>query len=778
MKRMKLLIFCIVACCLVTAGTAMAYTASGKVYDSTTTTLVPVANPTGTISEGVAVNSITGQTNGSYSGGWSSANLVGKTITVNAQKGNASGSKSWLAQTNTETGKDVLIKSNIAINPALKARLEPVQFAAAGTQPPSSAVVQVNEGGGTIPVDGFTAQITYNANQMSFASIIDIDSFFDITAIDLSGEVTVTGIANSGSVLLIEGPPRELFAVEWNVSSFDTRDLTVVDLQLSVGATEPNMAVPHQTEYVIGDISKSEPYFLIASECQWNEAIDGDYIKGLTTEEWEGYILQWGDSNNIHDGNEPYPDTNFIPPVELYVYEGNGDGELDPCDAGLVMGWGEPAADGNYASAFKFDFKKDPDLSNCTITVQVTAPQFPLIPPPSPPPPPAITQVSLGLQNIPIVGGPVRSWYWNVGPGTSIPWNTPTTITIDTSKTGVAATTPTATSSVSNPGFNIQTVQWIIVDENATWVGGLQNAPPPGGGIPGMWNYWHNLSVTPNTSGTADSKWYVKYSQPPVVIEPSSDPPLINGWDEISDYNNLPDPIMADDWLCEDKRPITDIHWWGSYIGWTQPYPPPIVPKAFHIGIWTDVPVSDPVVTYSHPGTLVWENYCTSTVWNFAGYDLDPFERPEHKNEACFQYAQFFSQDEWFYQEPNESGTNVYWLSIAAVYDAQDYADPNFYPWGWKTRPHKFNDDACSITSVVSGVWPPQLLDVWLTGDELIDPDGFSWDLAFELTTNEPSYEDEPIPGDIASAGGGPPDGIVNFFDIAKLLEHWLDTAP
>ncbi len=42
--------------------------------------------------------------------------------------------------------------------------------------------------------------------------------------------------------------------------------------------------------------------------------------------------------------------------------------------------------------------------------------------------------------------------------------------------------------------------------------------------------------------------------------------------------------IVADDWRCEDARPVTDIHWWGSYLEEEQAPPQP-TPVALHIGI-------------------------------------------------------------------------------------------------------------------------------------------------------------------------------------------------
>ena len=43
---------------------------------------------------------------------------------------------------------------------------------------------------------------------------------------------------------------------------------------------------------------------------------------------------------------------------------------------------------------------------------------------------------------------------------------------------------------------------------------------------------------------------------------------------------------MADDWKCTDRRPVTDIHWWGSYKKWdkAEAPPSPVGPDKFHIG--------------------------------------------------------------------------------------------------------------------------------------------------------------------------------------------------
>ncbi|MEZ4524292.1 MAG: hypothetical protein R2941_00025 [Desulfobacterales bacterium] len=469
------------------------------------------------------------------------------------------------------------------------------------------------------------------------------------------------------------------------------------------------------------------PFFQMDSHEEWIWALspnnqEDPMIRPLGTEEWEKYMMQ---CREFQQEGEPYPDTAFMP-AELSVWPGEPGTPFS--DAGIFMFWGEkelPA--GNYASAWMLDYRVDPDLSNATITVTVT--------PPGPPYPP-ITAISFGIQDI---NGNIRSWWWSVP--APIPYNVPTTVTINTSLTGITAANPVAGGYASNPAFDITKSQFFLADENAAWVGGPVSVPPFGTSLPRFWNYWHNLSVKPNYPGVYKG-YYVKWTQPPVEIEKN----IINGWDEKSLYREQ--PIIADDWQCKDNRPVTDIHWWGSFLGWNQTALPPVIPGKFHIGIWTDVPAG-PNAEFSHPGELIWENYCDSFVWNFAGYDRDP--RGEFKDEACFQFNQLLSQDEWFFQEPDPTGAGrVYWLSIAAIYE--DNAEVK-YPWGWKTRPHFFNDDAVRIYKTVNpdgSIWPNQLQigAKWLEGQP-IEWEGVSWDMAFELTTNAPDPNEPPdLPGD------------------------------
>ncbi|MCX6345302.1 MAG: GEVED domain-containing protein, partial [Armatimonadetes bacterium] len=511
----------------------------------------------------------------------------------------------------------------------------------------------------------------------------------------------------------------------------------------------------------LGTAASATPYFLIDSQSEWLKAQEIGRIQPMTSAEWSDYMFQWA----IFGEGEPYPTNEFIPP-ELYVWGGGGGG-LNPEDAGLVMVWRPGIKTGSFSSAWKYNYGLDPDLTGCTINIQVTAPQFS-------PLGNQVNNVSFGIQDI---NGNIRSWQWQVGAvGSAAPiwWNTPTNITINPMILSVNATIPVASGFANNPAFNIVNSQLFIVDENAQWVAN-QGIPPPGQQLPAIWNYWHNLVVTPPI--LPKTPLLTKWSQPVVEIAPGLQPPVFNGWDEKSLY--MMTPICADDWLCEDNRPVTDIHWWGSFIGWTQPDPPQM-PSAFHIGIWTDVPVG-PNNPFSHPGMLVWENFCNSYEWNFAGYDKDP--RGLFENETCFQFNQYLTPDQYFYQDPGPTGKNIYWLSIAAI----DLDGTSQYPWGWKTRPHFFQDDAVRIqqTNDPAGfpVWPPMIGSTWAAGTHITHPLSVSWDLAFELSTNEIQEEldfgdapDRPYPTLLASNGAR--HIIVNGFQLGQFIDAEPNGQP
>ncbi|MHC4618765.1 MAG: DUF7901 domain-containing protein [Planctomycetota bacterium] len=270
----------------------------------------------------------------------------------------------------------------------------------------------------------------------------------------------------------------------------------------------------------------------------------------------------------------------------------------------------------------------------------------------------------------------------------------------------------------------------------------------------------------------------LKWSQPPIEIDPNAQVPTYCGWDQTSltidpcDYWGA----VADDFRCLGTMPVSSVHWWGSHIGWSEPYLPPTQASSWRIGFWSNVPASaDPDPNYSRPDILLWQVEVDAgrVTCEWVGNDWFPdMMIPE----ACFQYYVQFEPEEYFQQADFEADTqdNVFWISIVAVYSPPGSGQ---YPWGWKTRPWSWMDDA-----VVFEHWGP--LEPGVEVDPglvaAIEYEGESYDVAFELETDAnyikweqpftgirrwPHYEDE------LSIGGTEPTGEPNV--IRLVADDW-----
>ncbi len=211
----------------------------------------------------------------------------------------------------------------------------------------------------------------------------------------------------------------------------------------------------------------------------------------------------------------------------------------------------------------------------------------------------------------------------------------------------------------------------------------------------------------------------IKWSQPPQLNPESPYPTCFWGWDEVSIRGGP--QLAADDWLCQDDRPVTGFRWWGSYLNWDLPMPPPITPHSFHITIWTDRPAGQPD-PFSHPDRVVWETTfpISAAIETQSGCDF----YPGHSLDTCFVYEYHLPNQEWFYQAP---GPTIYWVCIEAVYQTL----PEDNRWGWKTRPYFYNDAAIRIFDPLL----PSLNSLYYSGEPIYDPDVVPWDLSFELFT-------------------------------------------
>lgn len=205
----------------------------------------------------------------------------------------------------------------------------------------------------------------------------------------------------------------------------------------------------------------------------------------------------------------------------------------------------------------------------------------------------------------------------------------------------------------------------------------------------------------------------IKWSQPPVQTGTNNGFPVFLGWDERSIFQTQWQ--VADDWRCSDDRPVTDIHWWGSYNCWLDQTTPTSKPSGFLFSIYSDV-AAGPNVPFSHPGELVWSFATDNFSETFVGYDT----LGRKLLDSTFKYSVDLPENAFFNQQGSDS---ICWLSIQAIYP--DNVVPEVNQWGWKTRPYIFGDGAVREVSLAPG-WEPILWEC------------DNWDMSFELTTNQP----------------------------------------
>jgi hypothetical protein len=238
--------------------------------------------------------------------------------------------------------------------------------------------------------------------------------------------------------------------------------------------------------------------------------------------------------------------------------------------------------------------------------------------------------------------------------------------------------------------------------------------------------------------------------------------------------------MVADDFRCLGPMPISSVHWWGSYLDWNEPEPPLEAPDGWHIGFWSNVPAGLDT-SYSHPGELLWQVEATADRVPVEYVGDDNF--PGLGTESCFQYYLDFDPhgmrgDERFWQYKYRDATtdDIFWISITALYG---YGSPSVpHPWGWKTRPAGWMDDAVAISldhdptegMVLDGQsatplrYDMESYDVCFELDT--QPYWIKWEQAFTGHRNWPHYEDEESMA-TADAGAEP--------EVSRLVaDDWL----
>ena len=169
---------------------------------------------------------------------------------------------------------------------------------------------------------------------------------------------------------------------------------------------------------------------------------------------------------------------------------------------------------------------------------------------------------------------------------------------------------------------------------------------------------------------------------------------------------------VADDWLCTNGLPITDIHWWGSYGDWSMDARPENTITGFQIdifGYYAPYPFYIPHARYNLTIEEGNETYCGLQ---------------EYTGHSAFEYSIIL--DEPFNQEEG----STYWLMIAAYLE-----DGTSYEWGWKTTDPD-SRYGCGAVKYTGDSWE------WIPIEysDYVDPSHPYYDygpvnMAFELTT-------------------------------------------
>lgn len=211
-------------------------------------------------------------------------------------------------------------------------------------------------------------------------------------------------------------------------------------------------------------------------------------------------------------------------------------------------------------------------------------------------------------------------------------------------------------------------------------------------------------------------------------------PPNLDGYD-ISDSLGY---VMADDFVCTNTGPVSDIHIWGSWLNDQHG-----IITNFWLGIYSDVPAttnaSSGTVTPSHPGGLLWSQAFPTGQFaeSEVGSSQEHFISPASVNiigpdTQVWYYC--FTPTNPFIQTGNATAPKVYWL--AAYAQGQKFG-PQYDQapqYGWKTTPTVQNDVS------VFTFWPGALPGSTATWNENTTPANSPigaqpLDLAFELTT-------------------------------------------
>ncbi len=236
---------------------------------------------------------------------------------------------------------------------------------------------------------------------------------------------------------------------------------------------------------------------------------------------------------------------------------------------------------------------------------------------------------------------------------------------------------------------------------------------------------YSGLALSGEVEDYAVTLYQLKWLQPPNL-----------DWTGV-DVDNSSVPL-ADDFLCTQTGPITDIHLWGSFL---SDHIPPDGPAnmTIELAIYADVPVG-PNIPYSHPGDRLWNKtfrpgqfdagLCYHVVDGEWWHDpvLMQWIHPGDFN--CYQFDFYVDPAEAFQQVEGR----IYWLGLKYYFN-----DPEIR-FGWKTSYEQWNDDACYLgENGPAPAWRPLVYG----GGHPWEP--ASMDLAFALSGPPAPCQEVPL---------------------------------
>lgn len=238
--------------------------------------------------------------------------------------------------------------------------------------------------------------------------------------------------------------------------------------------------------------------------------------------------------------------------------------------------------------------------------------------------------------------------------------------------------------------------------------------------------------------------------------------------------------MLADDFECTSSGEITNIHFWGSFLGDVLPEEGP-GGLIFDISIWSDVPAGVDA-PYSHPGVKLWEKtfhpgqYSAGQIWYVQ--EGEWWHEPGSgvwtpgADHGIYQFDFYPPAGEAFLQEGEPQAPVVYWLAVKYRYEGT-----SSFQFGWKTTPEPWNDDACYFDPNNPSIFWTDL--VYEPPHPWSDPqlEMTSVNLAFALSGGsdlESDWGDAPDPGYptlMASTGAA------HSID-ALFMGVWIDAEP